>query len=750
MNRFERIKKLGEGATGSVFKAFDNTSGILVALKVPEPMPEDIDISAHYSREIELLKSIHHEGVVTVVDSGTDDGKPWVAYEFIKGHTLRELIASGKAFTVEESLRIVRDIARALSYIHDRGIVHRDINPNNVMVTTDGAVKIMDFGIALKPGEPFLRQFAGTPGYMSPESARGEIGGPESDIYSLGLILYELLAGNPAYTGGSVPEVIGKVIVNDFPELGKRKADLPRDVVSIVEKALQNKPKDRYQSAHELAQVIDAILNPQTEVKPSQVDKSALIESTPKLVGIAGPYRSYEVELGPMITTFGREYADVNLSRDPNIAPQQCWIVPEEGAYWLYDAEDSGGTFLGGMAIKRAKLRHGDKISIGLSTFKWDNASDVSLPARSPRDIEYVPVIPRTPTGAGTQPATDYLKPHGYKQASTGGFSPVLRGFVFSILIVFFCVVIYGFVLLPNGETKKINLVLEDYWVEIDGELTRGSPEVIISDISNRPEGFKYDELESIELSSSFFFKLPGPASTRRANLNRILIAEKAMQALNAIRVKVVTSELSKEIGKYIKEIDLIALPENDRWRTRKNTILASLRQIETWLNEKALTEAEYQPQVAAGGASKEALQKFLEAYYLITETAGKPSTEIARNAFYAFQESRDKALEALDKAGADLDSKALVVLNDYFMVKLRMDSLPSWAPDIIDDSVALLTEGRDMLDEFTDAQFPKAVPDEITDDGYRVRGRLKAKYITLIDQFQRSSGATVPGGNAE
>jgi eukaryotic-like serine/threonine-protein kinase len=190
MDRFERIKKLGEGATGTVYKAYDNVSGLLVALKVPEPPPDGINPSMHYAREVDLLKSIDHSGIVKIIDSGLDDGKPWVAYEFLKGNTLRELIASGKTFSVEETIKLGRDIARSLAYIHNRGIIHRDINPNNIMITTDGKAKIMDFGIALKPDEPLPKQLAGTPGYMSPEAARGEESTPESDVYSLGLILY--------------------------------------------------------------------------------------------------------------------------------------------------------------------------------------------------------------------------------------------------------------------------------------------------------------------------------------------------------------------------------------------------------------------------------------------------------------------------------------------------------------------------------------------------------------------------------
>ena len=201
MDRFEKIKELGRGATGTVFKAFDSEKGVMVALKMPEPPPEGIDVPTHYRREIEMLGSLNHDAVVKIIDQKLDPVSPWIAYEFVKGNTLRELITSGKKFEPEEAVRITYEIANGLRYIHDSGIVHRDVNPNNIMITTEGQVKIMDFGIAHRLGEPYPKQLAGTPGYMSPETAKGEEGLPESDLYSLGLIFYEMLAGEPVYTG---------------------------------------------------------------------------------------------------------------------------------------------------------------------------------------------------------------------------------------------------------------------------------------------------------------------------------------------------------------------------------------------------------------------------------------------------------------------------------------------------------------------------------------------------------------------
>jgi hypothetical protein len=539
--------------------------------------------------------------------------------------------------------------------------------------------------------------------------------------------------------------VISKVLSNDFVDLGKVNPSIPRNLLDIVSKALNNKAINRYQNADELASALQNILFPDEKYNLSEsIDPKAInIDSPPKLVSISGPYRGYSFDLGPTITTIGREYADINLSRDPDIAPQHCWIVSEDGLWWLYDAEDSGGTNLGRMTIKRARLVNGDRISIGQSSFRWENPSDQN-PARSEKEIEYAQVQPQI-RPESVNKALRSGNRQGYQRASSGGVNPVMRGIIGSILIILIIAVVYGFVLLPGGETKRINLTLEDSWVDISAEITRGTPEVIISGLKNRQNDFSYANLEKMELSDSFFFKLPGPSQARQANLNRISLVITTMKALNTLRGTLTTPELNTEMKKYESEISNIALPDYDRWQSRRDLVLGKIKQVEAYLEAKALTEAQAQNLQVTSTAGSEALKSFLDGYYLMAETSGKLSTEIARNAFDNFQSAHDSALDTLDKSPGDLPSQTVVILSDYFMVKLRVDHLTNWTTQIMDGTIQYLSEGRDMLDAFDDAAFQNAVPAEVDDSGYRVRGRLKAKYITLIDQFQQLTGATVP-----
>ncbi len=746
MERFEKIKELGRGATGTVFKSFDNESGKLVALKMPEPYVEGIDVVTHYRREIDMLSALNHDGIVKIVSKQLENGTPWIAYEFLKGHTLRELITSGKEFAPEEAIRITAEIARALDYIHNAGIVHRDINPNNIMITTEGAVKIMDFGIAHRAGEPFPKQLAGTPGYMSPETARGEEGGTQSDIYSLGLICHELIANEPVYSGESVPEVIAKVVANDFISLEKRKAGLDDRIYQVVDKALTKSPQDRFASAHEFAVALEQIISISKDSdEPDDLDDAAS-NTPPKLIGLAGPYRGYELDMGATITTFGGEYADVDLSHDSAIASQHCWIVPEDGAYWIYDAEDSGGTFIGGRAIKRARLKQGDRITIGTSTFKWDDPSDKSSLSRGHGEIEYA-AITQPRGGRGTRGMSTTDEPV-FPKAPSAEMSPFARMLIGTIIAVVVIYLFHGYALVPRAETKQIALELENYWIDFNTLMTGNDPSANIQMIEQFENDLSYTELDSIALVSSFFFTLPGPKKIRENNLKKIEIAINACQAVNYIRSDITTSEKKVQVEMLVSSLDSIKVQKNDTWEDRRLWLVNKLTQIETQLAADAVREHELGiSMISTSGATDAALEKMLDGYYLINEVRGNLSTELALTAFADFDQAREQASKILEESSSDNLAKIIVILSDYFMVKLRVDQTTVWQPQFIDSSIFYLTEGQDMLDRMSDSEFVSNIPAQIEDSGYRVKRRLRAKYITLIDEFEQKTGANVEHG---
>lgn len=742
MERFEKIKELGRGATGTVYKSFDNESGKLVALKTPEPHVEGIDVAAHYQREIDMLAALKHDGIVKIVAHQIGNGTPWVAYEFLKGHTLRELIASGKEFEPEEAVRITAEIARALDYIHNSGIVHRDINPNNIMITIDGAVKIMDFGIAHRAGEPFPKQLAGTPGYMSPETARGEEGGAESDIYSLGLICHELIANKPVYSGDSVPEVIAKVVGNDFLSLEKKKPGLDDSIYQTVGRALEKNPQDRFSSAHEFAVTLEKIISVPNSSKESDDSDETEIYTSPKLIGLAGPYKGYELDMGATITTFGGEYADVDLSHDAAIASQHCWIVPEDGAFWIYDAEDSGGTFISGRAIKRARLKPGDRITIGTCTFKWDDPSDKSPPSRSHGEIEYAATTKPIPRIKGAVPSDSKA---AYPKAPSAEMSPFARMLIGTIIAVVAIYLFHGYALVPRAETKQIALELENYWVDFKPLMTSNDPSVNIQLIEQREDDLSYKTLESTALVSSFFFNLPGPKNIRERNLQKIEITIKACQALNYIRSDITTSEKKVQVESLVGSLEAIELPKSDTWEDRRLWLVSKLAQIEAQLSLDAIRETELgTSMISASGATDAALEKMLDGYYLIEESRSAISTVLAEQAYDNFSQARDIANKILEDSPTDNMAKIIVILSDYFIVRLRVDKITIWRSEIIDDSILLLSEGQNMLERMSNSEFVSNMPAQIENNEYRVKGRLRAKYITLIDEFEQKTGANV------
>lgn len=740
MERFEKIKELGKGATGTVFKSFDNESGMLVALKMADASADGIDVVTHYRREIDMLSTLQHDGIVKIIAKQLDGQSPWVAYEFLKGHTLRELIASGKKFSPEEAIRITAEIARALDYIHNAGIVHRDINPNNIMITTDGAVKVMDFGIAHRAGEPFPKQLAGTPGYMSPETARGEEGGYESDIYSLGLICHELIANEPVYTGESVPEVIAKVVANDFLNLEKRKSDLDNRIYEALEKALQKNPQDRFSTANEFAIMLEQIISISRDTEEPEDDDDTISHSIPKLIGLAGPYKGYELDMGATITTFGGEYADIDLSHDAAIASQHCWIVPEDGVHWIYDAEDSGGTFIAGKAIKRARLKPGDRITIGNSSFKWDDPSDKSPPSRGHDEIEYASIT--SPRGIRDTRNVPSSAEQIYKHPPSSEMPQYLRMIIGTVIAVLVIYLFYGYILAPRAETNKIADALVDYSVEFKMLMKDHDPSANIQAINALETDFSYSNLNSIELDNSFFLSLPGPKQTRKISLKKIEVAITGCKAINHIRSDIPASEKSNQIESIVRSLEAIELPKSDTWEDNRLWLVNRLTLIKQQLDADAVNEQG--TSTLTTSPTDAALNKLLDGYYLINEVYGNLSTDLALTAFDDFYQAREEANKVLEESPNDDLAKIIIILSNYFMVELRVDQTTVWQPQSVESSIYYLTEGSNLLDRMPDNDYSNNMPSQIDDNGFRIKRRLRAKYITLIDEFERATGANV------
>jgi serine/threonine protein kinase len=257
IGRYEIVGELGRGAMGVVYKATDPNIGRTVALKTMRMDVhglESADLMRRFKNEARAAGLLNHPNIVTIYDAGEHDGVFYIAMEYLEGTTLQELLAERRVLEAAEAVKLSREIARGLDYAHAHGVVHRDVKPANIMITRSGAVKIMDFGIAKSSGNMTgTGQVLGTPNYMSPEQVKGKSLDGRSDLFSLGVILYEMLTGEKPFHGQNVTTIIYK-IVNENP-IPPRELDatVPASLSALVLKALAKSPDERYQTGAELA-----------------------------------------------------------------------------------------------------------------------------------------------------------------------------------------------------------------------------------------------------------------------------------------------------------------------------------------------------------------------------------------------------------------------------------------------------------------------------------------------------------------
>ncbi|MFN2543048.1 MAG: Stk1 family PASTA domain-containing Ser/Thr kinase, partial [Actinomycetota bacterium] len=255
--RYQLEETLGEGGMAKVYRGTDRVLGRTVAIKVLSPnYARDQNFVQRFRREAQAAARMNHPGVVSVYDTGSDDGTHYIVMEHVQGRTLAQILRAEGHLLPERAAEIAEAVAAALSFAHAQGIVHRDIKPANIMITPAGEVKVMDFGIARATASgDTLTQTAtvlGTATYLSPEQAQGEPVDGRSDIYSLGVVLYEMLAGQPPFAGDS-PVAVAYKHVREDPALPTRvNPSVPKGLEAVAMKALAKNPANRYQSAEEM------------------------------------------------------------------------------------------------------------------------------------------------------------------------------------------------------------------------------------------------------------------------------------------------------------------------------------------------------------------------------------------------------------------------------------------------------------------------------------------------------------------
>lgn len=259
LGRYEVVDELGRGAMGVVYRALDPVLDRMVAIKTINlelPKAERAEYEARFYQEARAAGRLNHPNIITIYDIGRTDRLAYMAMEFLEGEELRAVLTPGMPLPLMQGLDICMQVADGLAYAHDNRVVHRDIKPSNIMVVRDGWVKIMDFGIArLHESEvkTMTGLIMGSPKYMSPEQVTGARPDARSDIFSLGVVLYEILTGTSPFTGESIHSIMYQIIHFQPPPPSRINRQVPEMLDLIVAKALSKKIDERYASAKELA-----------------------------------------------------------------------------------------------------------------------------------------------------------------------------------------------------------------------------------------------------------------------------------------------------------------------------------------------------------------------------------------------------------------------------------------------------------------------------------------------------------------
>ena len=267
--RYEVLQLLGRGGMGAVYKAHDKELDRIVALKLIRPdLARNPEMVRRFKQELILARQITHKNVIRIFDLGQSEGIKFITMDFVEGHDLRALLKEKGKFPPREAVRIMLQICRALEAAHGEHVIHRDLKPQNIMLDGKGRVYVMDFGIARSVHVPGMTQtgaLIGTPEYMSPEQARGENLDQRSDIFSLGVILYEILTGKKPYPSDVPIATLWKRMQEPVNPPVKLEPSLPLALNDIVVKTLQIEPENRFASAREMAHQLEIWLGPSAE-----------------------------------------------------------------------------------------------------------------------------------------------------------------------------------------------------------------------------------------------------------------------------------------------------------------------------------------------------------------------------------------------------------------------------------------------------------------------------------------------------
>ena len=278
-NRYEILSLIGQGGMADVYKAKDTILNRVVAIKVlRDKLSQDAMALVRFQREASAASRLSHPNVVDIYDVGEYEGMHYIVMEFIRGRTLKELIAQRGALDVDEAIGIMKQLVSAINHAHENNIIHRDIKPQNVLVKDDGTIKITDFGIAVANGSvqlTFNNTVMGSAHYLAPETTQGKEPNEQVDIYSLGIVFYELLTGKVPFTGKTPTEIAIKHLRKPMPFVRDFNPNIPQSVENIILKATAKNLSQRYVSCKEMLYDLIHCLDPEyRDMKRIKVDQN--------------------------------------------------------------------------------------------------------------------------------------------------------------------------------------------------------------------------------------------------------------------------------------------------------------------------------------------------------------------------------------------------------------------------------------------------------------------------------------------
>jgi tRNA A-37 threonylcarbamoyl transferase component Bud32 len=336
--RYELKEVVGHGGMSTVYKAHDSLLERNVALKVlHQQYNEDEDFVERFKREARSVAQLQHPNIVTVIDRGEEDGRQYNVFEYIDGENLKELVVRKGRLDVRTALEIGLEIARGLAFAHEHGLVHRDVKPQNVLLNGDGGAKVTDFGIArsldVDRGVTQTGTVLGTSNYIAPEQASGQPVDAQTDVYSLGIVLYEMLTGEVPFPGENFVAVAMKHIQEPSPSVLDARGDVPLRVAEMIDRALEKDPEHRFPTMTAFADEIEANLAeldrgedgavtmvvPAAQRLKQQTRSRKPVSRLPLLVGLLGALAIAVVVVG-LLTLRGRGHPTVPVGAPVPIA----------------------------------------------------------------------------------------------------------------------------------------------------------------------------------------------------------------------------------------------------------------------------------------------------------------------------------------------------------------------------------------------------------------------------------------------